>query len=68
MTLSDYLRDHDLTAARFAEKIGVSQQAVQRYARGTRMPRPPIMARIEEATGGAVQAQDFYGLRARDAA
>ena len=68
MTLSEYLREHGLTAARFAEEIGVSQQAVQRYAQGLRVPRKAIMHRIEEATGGAVQAQDFYNQRTRDAA
>lgn len=60
MTLSDYLETHDLNAAAFAKKIGVTTATIWRYARGHRIPRKAVMARIVEATGGAVQPQDFY--------
>ena len=60
MTLSQYLQQHDLTAARFAEKIGVTGESVRRYAAGERVPRPEIMNRIVEATDGTVQHRDFY--------
>ena len=59
MTLTEYLAQQDLDAGRFAEKIGVSGEAVRRYALGRRTPRPAIMRRIVEATGGAVQPNDF---------
>ena len=61
MTLSEYLKRHDLAAARFAEKIGVTGESVRRYAAGERVPRPEIMNRIVEATDGTVQHRDFYG-------
>ena len=59
MTLTEYLEQQELDAARFAERIGVSGEAVRRYARGERTPRPAIMRRITETTGGAVTANDF---------
>lgn len=59
MTLTEYLAQQELDAARFAEKIGVSGEAVRRYARGERFPRKAIMRRIVEVTGGAVGPQDF---------
>ena len=61
MILIEYLRQNDLTMARFAELIGVSTSAAQRYAARERIPRATIMRRIVEATDGAVQPQDFYG-------
>lgn len=59
MTLSEYLRRHDLTAAAFAERIGVATMTISRYARGQRHPRPAIMRRIVAATDGAVGPNDF---------
>ena len=60
MTLTEYLTEQNMTCAAFAEKIGVTTTAAWRYAHGERIPRPAIMRRIAEATGGAVTAQDFY--------
>lgn len=60
MTLIDYLRTNGLTYTAFAGEVGVSVEAVRRYARGKRLPRPAIMERIVEATDGAVTVQDFY--------
>lgn len=65
MTLSDYLKRNDLTAARFGQMIGVTGEAVRRYAAGKRTPRPEVMRRIVDATDGAVDFRDFY---AQDAA
>ena len=59
MTLTEYLEQQELDAARFAERIGVSGEAVRRYARGERFPRKAIMRRIVEATGAPVGPQDF---------
>lgn len=60
MTLSEYLDSHTLTLTAFAERVGVSVEAVRRYTDGDRLPRPDVMARIVEATAGAVQPGDFY--------
>lgn len=60
MKLSDYLVREGLSQAAFAYTIGVSQQAVERYANGERIPRSEIMLKIKAATAGAVTADDFY--------
>lgn len=61
MTLDEFLSSSETTEAAFARRIGVAQQAVNRYRRG-RIPERAIMRRIVEATGGAVQPNDFYGI------
>lgn len=61
MTLKEYLSQQGLTCEAFADKIGVKAPTAWRYANGHRIPRPTIMARIADATDGAVTAQDFYG-------
>ncbi len=67
MKLADYLQDRQLSEAAFAELIGASQAAVNRYKRG-RHPSPPHMQAIIAATGGAVQPNDFYVLPAAPSA
>lgn len=52
--LADLPKDRD-----FAAEIGVSRQALHRYRRGERTPRPQILARIRDASAGAVTANDF---------
>lgn len=59
MKLATYLAAHEITYAAFAETIGVSVFAVSKYARGKRVPRASIMARIKAASAGAVTADDF---------
>lgn len=66
MRLADYLSTNEISDAAFASRIGVSRQALHRYRRGERMPRPDQLHRIREATDGAVTADDF--LPARDSA
>lgn len=68
LTLEKYLAENGFSAACFAEKIGVTGEAVRRYAAGERIPRPQIMARIVEATGGAVDYRGFYAERPKGAA
>jgi transcriptional regulator with XRE-family HTH domain len=62
MTLYEYLKQHRLTTYDFAALIKTSQAAVQRYAKGERIPDEKIMPRIYAKTGGKVTANDFYGL------
>jgi transcriptional regulator with XRE-family HTH domain len=64
MRLSQYLEDHDLTYGAFAARIGVSQQAVARYATGERIPRREVMQRIACVTKGAVRPNDFFDAKA----
>lgn len=62
MTLGHYLQHHGLTAAEFADRIGVSPEATRRYAAGARIPHQAVMVRIFEVTGGVVTPNDFYSL------
>lgn len=60
-TLADWLESNLVSDAAFARAIGVrSRMTVTRYRRGEQVPRPEIMARIVEATGGAVLPNHFY--------
>ena len=59
MHLRKYLADKDLTAAEFAERIGVQPLAVRRYLNGDRRPAWDVLKRIKDETGGAVSASDF---------
>ena len=67
MTLQDWLTAQDLSPAAFARKIGKPQATVQRYVSGKRIPQPEEMALIVKETGGAVTANDFYGIGAPEA-
>jgi len=66
MKLNDWLatRETEISNSEFAERIGVSRQAVWRYRLGERMPRPDVISRIREATRGAVTANDFVSEHA----
>lgn len=63
MKLADWQETHAVTDTDMARQIGVSQAAVTRYRRGERIPEAAIMARIVDATAGAVTPNDFYGVR-----
>ena len=58
--LSDYLTAQKLPFSDFGQRVGVSGESVRLWAHGERVPRPDVMARIVEATEGAVQPGDFY--------
>ncbi len=62
MKLAAYLKGRKITQEAFAELLGVSQGDVSRYAAGTRMPRPGIMAKITAATHGEVTPNDFFDI------
>jgi len=60
MDLAAYQRQHQLSAARLAALIGVSEQALHRYMYRGRIPQTAVMRRIIAATSGAVTANDFF--------
>lgn len=62
MKLSEYLKINGIRIGDFASKIGVTEQAVYKYVRGERLPRPAVMAAISAESGGAVTSNDFYGV------
>ena len=60
MTLTSWLSREKISDADFAERIGVSRQALWRYKSCERMPRHEILSRIHLATSGEVTANDFF--------
>lgn len=63
MKLNDWMARVAQTPDQIAATLGVTGEAVRRYARGARMPRPEICRRIHDLTGGAVTAQDLHEQR-----
>ena len=60
MQLAAYLKQADLSAAKFAKISGVgSRMTVHNYVHGERFPTPENLLRIRVATGGLVTADDF---------
>jgi transcriptional regulator with XRE-family HTH domain len=66
MDLRSYLDARDMSIAVFADLLSVSVQTVHRYVNGDRLPRPDVMVRIAEVTGGAVKPNDFYPVCCRE--
>lgn len=62
MKLSEYLEGQEEKPAAFARRIQVSPVTVHRYLHKRVIPAAEEMARIVEATKGAVQPNDFYDL------
>jgi hypothetical protein len=63
MQLKIYLEINNITPDQFALIVGCSKDAVYKWCSGDRKPKDEIlMQRIFEITGGAVTANDFYGL------
>jgi Helix-turn-helix len=60
MKLGSYLTKEKITPGAFAEKIGVTVQAVHRYLADERVPHRDVMQRIVEHTQGEVQPNDFF--------
>lgn len=61
MTLDQYLADNGIAETDFAAMIGTSQPNVNRLRKG-QVPSKELMAAIYDKTGGAVRADDFFGL------
>jgi predicted transcriptional regulator len=60
MKLGLYLAKEKICPSAFAEKIGVTVQAVHRYIAGERVPHREVMQRIVLHTQGEVQPNDFF--------
>ncbi len=59
MRLTEYLRHQKTSQRAFAKRLGVTQQAANRYCMGGRIPEPEILVRIERITHGLVRVEDF---------
>lgn len=60
MKLDDFLTQQSLTEAEFADLVGCSQPHVNRLRHGKMLPKPGLLAKIHQATGGKVTATDWY--------
>ncbi len=58
--LKQYLKEHGITGAQFAEMLGVGQSAVSMWLTGERFPSRENIQKIVELTNGEVQPNDFY--------
>ena len=59
MRLSDWLRKSGVTGEVFAERVGVTQSAISKIARGASWPEPDTIAAIERETKGKVTVGDI---------
>lgn len=59
MTLSEFLRQKDMTISALAASMGRPVSTVHGWVRGNRRPDWADIPAIERATGGAVTAADF---------
>lgn len=55
-----YLHNHKISQANFAINLKVTRDAISKYIRGERFPRPEIILKIEKATDGYVRPSDWY--------
>lgn len=60
MRLKEYFAREGMTASQFAARIGRAVSTVTRLANGETVPEPETIAKIVEATDGAVQPNDFF--------
>ena len=62
MDLAVYLTAKGVTQASFADRIGVSQATLSRYARRTATPTVTVAERIKAASGGEVTYEDWLPM------
>lgn len=62
MKLKTYLAQFAIKQKDFARDIGVTDVAITNYCLGNRTPRPDVMRKIYDATGGLVDANSFFDL------
>ena len=59
MTLLQFMAEQKLSDEQMADLVGVSASAVRKWKYGQRVPRRGAMARLIQATDGAVNPIDF---------
>lgn len=62
MQLFQYLASKEISQARFAEQIGVSQPTLSRYVNGDSIPSVVVGARIADITQNLVSVNDWENL------
>jgi transcriptional regulator with XRE-family HTH domain len=61
MLLRDYLKSRKITHEDFGKSVGVTRDAVARWLRKNRRPRPDVANRIVAETKNRVTLKDIYG-------
>jgi transcriptional regulator with XRE-family HTH domain len=62
MQLKQYLANEGISQQALANKIGVSQPTINRWALGVNFPDPIYLHAIEKETNGLVTPRDFVDL------
>ena len=62
MQLFQYLATTEISQARFAEQVGVSQPTLSRYVNGDSLPSVVVGARIADITQNLVSVNDWQNL------
>jgi len=62
MELKQYLDNKNIKYEDAAQEIGVDQSTITHWINGRSIPRREYMRRIHKWSGGAVTANDFYGI------
>lgn len=57
--LNSYMRENNLTLAKFAKKIGSTAATVQRWTSGNARPSIRLAIAVERETKGAVSVYDW---------
>jgi transcriptional regulator with XRE-family HTH domain len=60
MQLKTYLSENSVSLSEFARLVGASEGGIRKWLTGERVPRPEAVRKIQEVTGGAVTANDFF--------
>jgi transcriptional regulator with XRE-family HTH domain len=60
MKINNYIKSVGITRQEFADKVGITVQAISQYSLGKRRPLPDIALRIVAASKGQVSLSDLY--------
>lgn len=63
MTFNDFLKEEQLSIARFARKLDICESTVTKWKYNDVIPRKEEMLKIYEFTNKRVSPNDFYGIQ-----
>lgn len=66
--LKNWRRQHDLSQAAAAARVGVARRTWHKWEHGAMVPGPARMAALLELTCGALEPNDFYPSAKTEAA
>ena len=66
--LRTWRRNHGLSQADAAAKLGVARRTWHLWEHGARIPEPDNLLALVQITGGAIEANDFYRMPEKSAA